>query len=101
MENVVFANMANSMTLCSVIGSRLDNHIIQKATTSTSARYIVLCVSNPKCVSLNYTISSGVCELSVAVSSMYEIRKFATDNSSLLSVDYVHYTSQKTCSLNF
>jgi len=52
-----------SMMLCKLVDSRLVNHIQSTASVSSSIECVKRCVKDIHCYSVNYQVSTGVCEI--------------------------------------
>lgn len=81
-----------SMMMREVVGARLDNHLISNLTTPTFKKCALRCLEVTACVSLNYIISTGVCELNDVIYTQYKARKSAIDYHQDIGRDYIHYT---------
>jgi len=80
-----------SMMLCKLVDRRLINHIQSTASVSSSIECVKKCVKDIRCYSVNYQVSTGVCEINDVTDIEY--REDLITGSDVIGFE--HFTSRE------
>ena len=89
------AGLTHSVTMCKLTGGQLSNHVIDTISSTTVKSCLQNCAKHPECLSMNFRLSNGQCELNDAAASDWNIE--SGDYNDGLGSDYLHYTTDASC----